>query len=286
MGDVQTAAAKVSDVGARAASVALAAAERANVEIRLLDSVPEFEAASRLTALIWDDLEAKAPASLLRALSHAGNFVAGALNGGDLVGVSIAFLGRDADKTHLHSHITGIHRRFQNRSLGFALKQFQRSWALEHGFDRIQWTADPLVRRNLYFNLMKLGATVVAYYPDFYGPIPDGLNGDGESDRVLFEWDLASGPSVRAAEGLSPETRAEEAVVALEPGPDGTVLLAEASADRIRVWVPEDVVAMRRTDPEGARVWREALRSALGGCLDSGYRAEAITRDGWCILAR
>ena len=119
----------------------------------------------------------KAPAALLRALSHAGNFVAGAFAEGELVGVSIAFFGREGDDLHVHSHITGVDPRLQNRSLGFALKQFQRSWALEHGASSVRWTADPLVRRNLYFNLCKLGATVVDYHPDFYGPLLDGVNG-------------------------------------------------------------------------------------------------------------
>jgi hypothetical protein len=43
---------------------------------------------------------------------------------------------------------------------------------------------------------------------------------------------------------------------------------------------------MRHDDPERARAWREALREAIGGSLAAGYRAESITRDGWCILRR
>jgi predicted GNAT superfamily acetyltransferase len=286
MSDLQTAASTPSDLRDRAAAVALAAAEHAGVEIRLLHSVPELEAASRLTAEIWSDTEAKAPASMLRALAHAGNFVAGALRGTELVGISIAFFGRDGDATHLHSHITGIDSRFQNRSLGFALKQYQRWWALEQGADTVQWTADPLVRRNLYFNLIKLGATVVAYYPDFYGSIPDGVNGSGESDRVLFSWDLGSLRAQAAADGHLPESLVEDATVVLQPDADGNPVLAPAADAAVRVWIPEDVVRMRHDDPDRACAWREAVRDAVGDCLRQGYRAEAITRDGWCIMAR
>lgn len=248
-----------------------------DVEIRLLDSVSEFDAASRLTAQIWADTEPKAPSSFLRALAHAGNFVAGAFDGPELVGVSIAFYGRDGEGLHLHSHITGVDSRFQNRSLGFALKQFQRSWALEQGIERIEWTADPLVRRNLYFNLVKLGATVVAYFPDFYGALQDGVNGDGESDRVLMSWNLSA---PRAPQ------RVDDAAVVLQPDGAGAPFLTHAEGHVVRVWVPEDVVQMRQEDADGARAWREALREAFGGCLDRGYRAESITRDGWCILTR
>lgn len=273
---------------AKAASVALRAAENAGVEIRLLDSVAEFEAASRLTATIWSDAESKAPASLLRALAHAGNFVAGAIRGNELVGISIGFFGREGETTHLHSHITGIDSQFQNRSLGFALKQFQRWWALDQGADTIHWTADPLVRRNLYFNLVKLGATVVGYYPDFYGSIFDGVNGDGESDRVLIRWDIASPRAVEAADGRQPGSSTIDATIVLEPDGDGRPFFtrADAYADAQMVWIPEDIVQMRHDDPAHARAWREAVRDTAGHCLGNGYRAEAITRDGWCILAR
>ena len=115
----------------------------------------------------------------------------------------------DDDHLHLHSHITGVDPRLQNRSLGFALKQFQRSWALAHGTSSIRWTADPLVRRNLYFNLCKLGATVVDYYPDFYGPLLDGVNGAGESDRVLLHWELASPRASRSRRPASARARGE-----------------------------------------------------------------------------
>jgi predicted GNAT superfamily acetyltransferase len=286
MSDVQTAPTTPSDVRATAASAAVAAAALAGVDIRLLESVAEFEAGAMLTARIWSDAESKAPASLLRALAHAGNFVAGAFRGAELVGISIGFFGREGGSMHLHSHITGIDTRFQNRSLGFALKQFQRSWALEHGADSVQWTADPLVRRNLYFNLVKLGATVVAYYPDFYGSILDGVNGDGESDRVLISWDLASERAVQAADGHPRGSFVEDARVVLEPDRDGKPVLTRADDPTLAVWVPEDIVQMRQDAPEQAHAWREALRSAVRECLGNGYRAEAITRDGWCILAR
>ena len=62
------------------------------------------------------------------------------------------------------------------------------------------WTADPLVRGNAFFNLVKLGATMVAYHENFYGLLEDGLNA-GDSDRVVLRWDLASDRAVRAAEG-------------------------------------------------------------------------------------
>jgi predicted GNAT superfamily acetyltransferase len=77
------------------------AAQRAGVEVRVLDAVPDFEEASRLVSRIWRDDDPKAPASLLRALSHAGNFVAGAWRDGSLVGISLGFFGFEDDEFHL-----------------------------------------------------------------------------------------------------------------------------------------------------------------------------------------
>jgi predicted GNAT superfamily acetyltransferase len=285
--DLQTETGKLSsELVAGAAATALSAADQAGVEIRLLDSVSEFEAASSLIGRVWSDDEAKAPPTLLRALSHAGNFVAGAFSERNLVGVSIGFFGQDGDGFHLHSHITGVDPRLQNKSLGFALKQFQRSWALGHGAASVRWTADPLVRRNLYFNLCKLGASVVGYYPDFYGPLLDGVNGAGASDRVLLHWELASPRVVAAADQPRLELEVRPGAVIVSPGPDGSPLTAPSSADTLLVWIPDDIVELRQSDPGQADAWREAVRHAIGGAVADGYRGETITRDGWLLLTR
>ena len=287
MTDLQTATSKHSpELAADAAATALSAVDRAGVEIRLLDTVSEFEAASRLVGHIWSDEDPKAPAALLRALAHAGNFVAGAFSEAELVGVSIAFFGQDGDHFHLHSHITGVDPRRQNKSLGFALKQFQRSWALARGTSSIRWTADPLVRRNLYFNLCKLGATIVDYYPDFYGPLLDGVNGDGASDRVLLHWDLASPRAVEAAEQPPLEAVLRPGAVVVSPGSDGFPVATPSRADTLLVSIPDDIVSLRSSDPGQADAWREAVRVAVGSAVADGYRGEAITRDGWLLLSR
>jgi predicted GNAT superfamily acetyltransferase len=269
---------------ASAAATALSAADRAGVEIRLLDSVAEFDAASLLVARIWSDDDPKAPAALLRALSHAGNFVAGAFSRTELVGVSIGFFGQEGNHLHLHSHITGVDPGLQNKSLGFALKQFQRSWALSHGAASVRWTADPLVRRNLHFNLCKLGATIVDYHPDFYGPLLDGVNGAGESDRVVLQWELASRRATEATSG--PLEPVKHGRVILEPGTDGNPSATQSGSEALLAWIPDDIVSLRRSDPPRAEAWREAVRLAVGGALADGYRGEAITRDGWLILTR
>jgi predicted GNAT superfamily acetyltransferase len=271
----------------RAAAAARAAAEHAGVDIRELCTLPEFEAASRLVSRIWADDEPKAPASLLKALSHADNFVAGAWSGDELVGISLGFFGLEDGELYLHSHITGVHPVLQGRAVGFALKQFQRAWALEHGTQTVRWTADPLVRMNTYFNLVKLGATIVAYHDDFYGRIDDGLNSGGESDRVEVCWDLASERVASAAERSTPSAAAPATgTVILRADDSGTPSVSVADGDALLAWIPEDIVSLRESDAGAAQAWRRALRETVGRSLSDGYRAEAITRDGWFVLTR
>jgi predicted GNAT superfamily acetyltransferase len=268
-------------------AAARAAAERAGVTVRPLEALAELEAASELIGRIWNDEgEPKAPVNLLRALSHAGDFVAGAFRGDELVGISLGFFGLADSELHLHSHITGVAPDVQGRSLGFALKQFQRSWALERGARIIEWTADPLVRANVRFNLTKLGAAIVGYHENFYGLLTDGLNGTSESDRAVIRWDLTSVRAAHAAEGGLEEVVPARGQVVLRAAPDGSPAASPADGDVLLAWVPPDIVAMRREDPARAAAWRRALREAIGPRLGEGFRAETITRDGWLVLTR
>jgi predicted GNAT superfamily acetyltransferase len=274
------------DVRAQAAAAARYAAERAGIVVRTLETVPELDDASQLICRIWDDDgDPKAPTSMLKALVHAGNFVAGAFAGEKLVGVSLAFFGIDESELHLHSHITGIDRAYRGRSLGFALKQFQRSWALDRGLHTILWTADPLVRGNAFFNLVKLGASMVAYHENFYGVLEDGFN-SGDSDRVVLRWDLASSRAVDAADRRVEEPTAEVGCVVLKATKDGAPATYDADGDVLLAWVPESIVRIRAEDLDRAGTWRAALRSTVGRALAEGFRGESITRDGWLVLRR
>ena len=142
------------------------------------------------------------------------------------------------------------------------------------------------MRRNLYFNLCKLGATIVDYYPDFYGPLLDGVNGDGASDRVLLNWELASSRAVEAAEQPPLEAVLRPGAVVVSPGSDGFPVATPSRADTLLVSIPDDIVSLRSSDPGQADAWREAVRVAVGSAVADGYRGEAITRDGWLLLSR
>jgi predicted GNAT superfamily acetyltransferase len=270
---------------AHAAAAARRAATSAGVDVRPLETLAELDEGSRLISRIWVDDDPKAPTSFLRALVHGGNFVAGAFDGRRLVGVSLGFFGLVRTELYLHSHITGVDRALQGRSLGFALKQFQRSWALERGIDTIVWTADPLVRGNAFFNIVKLGASMVDYHENFYGVLDDGLNA-GDSDRVVLRWDLGSERAVHAAGGRHEEAVIGDGEIVLRAGESGEPVTASGDGAVLIAWIPPNIVDIREQDPELAAAWRHALRGTVGRALAGEFRVEAMNRDGRLVLRR
>ncbi|WP_424530416.1 GNAT family N-acetyltransferase [Sphaerisporangium viridialbum] len=261
-----------------------AAARHCGVEVRELHEIPEFELVYRLYDEIWHPEPVNVPMSveLMRALSHSGNYVAGAFEGATLVGASVGFLAGPPG-TALHSHVTGS---LMGRGIGFALKLHQRAWALSRGLGQISWTYDPLVRRNAYFNIAKLGARPEQYLPCFYGAMEDVINAGDESDRLLAVWRLTE-PHVLAAcaRTARPARPPEGAVVALSARGDRPAVGRE-DGQVLLVGTPEDIEGLRPADPAAAKAWRHAMRDVLGGLIDGGARVTGFTTDGHYILER
>ena len=279
------------DVAGAAALAAAAAAGSSGVRVVELADLPALHDVQALFDAIWHPAPTNRPVTVefMRALAKAGNPVTGAYDGEQLVGASVGFFAAPSG-TSVHSHITGVAPSAQRRSIGRALKLHQRAWALARGVSRITWTYDPLVRRNAWFNLARLGATPLEYLPDFYGAMDDVINGADSSDRLLTAWALDSEPVVRAVAGEPvlldlAALRAAGAVAVVSPGPDGGPRSAPAPTGVPRlVAVPPDVEAMRATSPELAAQWRLAVRHALGDALDGGARVLGFAREGCYVV--
>ena len=273
---------------ARAAADAVAGA--GGLTVRLLTEPVEHRAAEHLLSRVWRTDPGSAPVSgdLMRAFAHAGAYVAGAFLDGELVGVAAGFLAHHPGEVpcaELHSHITGVVPRMQGRQVGFALKLHQRAWALERGMTAISWTFDPLVRRNAYFNLTKLGARVSSYLVDFYGEMVDGVNAGQGSDRLLVRWPLRASHVIAAAAGQATEPSEAQGVIVLGSDPGGRPRRhPPQEALTLLCGVPDDVEELRRTDPALAQEWRHALRAVFRSALGSGRRVTGMTRAGWYVL--
>ena len=248
------------------------------VDVREVGSVAEVREIEALFVSIWRTSADQPPVNsdILRALAHTGCYVAGAYEGDRLLGASAGFLGGSNGDLHLHSHITGVAPDAQGRAVGRTLKLHQRSWCLERAIDVVTWTYDPLVRRNAWFNLQRLGADVVEFQRDFYGDMTDGLNAGDHSDRCLVRWYLQD---ARAREPL-----AAEGEVALAAGDLGEPVVFAACGSTRRCAVPADFDALRRDHPDLARVWRSAFRETFAAALDDGLRVAGMTAAGEYLL--
>ena len=260
------------------------------VEVR---SEREARAAVAVLADVWrrEDGQPPLPPELAWAFAHSGNYVALALAGDQPVAAAIGFRGDDSAGPHLHSHIAGVLPQWQGSGVGYLIKEHQRSWALAHGLDRITWTFDPLVSRNAYFNVVKLGAQLTRYYVDFYGRMDDGINDGDETDRCLVTWRLGSPQAVAAAAGRHSATdiaaaRSAGAAELLVAGDDGGPRLTLTDADVRLVQLPSDIVGLRHRDPAAAHEWRRALRRALVPAFEEGLEVVGVSRDSWYVVSR
>ena len=183
--------------------------------------------------------------NLLQAMVHSGAYLSGAFIGADCVGAAFAFPATTGG-LHLHSHMTAVMENHRDKGIGFLLKIDQWHWAKKNNYKEITWTFDPLVKRNAKLNLLKLGADVSAYYPNFYGDMPDALNAGDESDRLLASWKI---------EGDAPMSRQE--------------IISVESSDSL-IEIPEDIVAIRESDLAESLRWRHKVRDQFTNALAKG----------------
>jgi predicted GNAT superfamily acetyltransferase len=259
--------------------------------IRELAEIEDMRRLAELFAVVWGRPgEPPINSDILKALAHSGNYVAGGYADDELAGGLVGWFGGvPPHELHLHSHILGVLSGNEAHGLGFELKQHQRRWCLSREVKVIEWTTDPLVRRNAYFNLTKLGAHAREYVVNVYGEMSDSINAGEESDRLLISWRLDSHSAEAAAAEGAPEPRVDElrekgAVVALAVGDAGEPVAGGESARVLLCEVPDDIVALRRSDPPLARSWRVALRKTLTEAMAAGYEVTGATRSGWYVL--
>jgi predicted GNAT superfamily acetyltransferase len=183
--------------------------------------------------------------NLLQAMIHSGAYLSGAFIDGECVGAAFAFPATTGGP-HLHSHMTAVIDKFRDKGIGHALKVDQYKWAKQNNYKEITWTFDPLVARNAKLNILKLGVDISAYYPNFYGDMPDELNAGDESDRVMASLKVV---------GDAPRSR-----TAISAPDKSAVLIA----------IPSDIVAIRVKDIAENLRWRRLVRDEFVDVLARG----------------
>ena len=182
--------------------------------------------------------------NLLQAMVHSGAYLSGAFIGTECVGASFAFPATTGG-LHLHSHMTAVLDQYRDRGVGYLLKIDQWHWAKKNNYKEITWTFDPLVRRNAKLNIAKLGVDISAYYPNFYGDMPDALNAGDESDRLMVSWRTDAGAP-----------KARELITNPEPGD-------------ILIEIPEDIVAIRTKNQSESMKWRRQVREQFMAAFEN-----------------
>lgn len=245
------------------------AERRSQVSVRNVHDLAELDEARAVFDTTWPMAAggSNLPSNLFRALVHSGAYACVAYDGDRPVGATVAFIAREpGGEVTLHSHMAAVLPDHRNRSIGTAMKCHQRLWALEHNIAVIAWTFDPLVRRNARLNMLKLGAEVRGYERNFYGRMDDDYDFIDESDRVFAWWVVDS-------------DRANKAAV-------GKLRAGVASPDAVIVEIPDDIVALRLTDIDASRAWRQGVRAQMEEALARGYRVTTLTEEGNYIMER
>ena len=206
------------------------------IKIRELSTLNDQSDARKIFDQTWAmDAGTEITPNLLQAMVHSGSYLSGAFIENKIVGAAFAFPATN-NGLHLHSHMTAVLDEYRDKGVGYALKIDQWNWAKKQKYSHLSWTFDPLVRRNAKLNIVKLGVDVSAYYPNFYGAMPDALNAGDESDRLMVSW----------------STDIDE--------PKARELITHPKPDEILIEIPEDIVAIRSKNQSESMKWRRQVR--------------------------
>ncbi len=242
---------------------------------RELTSQADYEQCVALQSATWgDDFRELVPPILMLAIRKVGGILLGAHEpGGALVGFVFGITGlRDGEPVHW-SHMLAVREDLQGHGIGRRLKELQREHAAALGVRRIQWSYDPLVARNAYLNLNRLGVRVLEYVKDMYGTgtvsLMDSVIG---TDRLIVEWDVA-GRDKPADPAKLPSVAPVVSSGGIGAEPDLVV------APAVLVGVPPDIQSFKHETPKVAKAWRASTRRAFTHYFGSGYEVSGFARD-------
>lgn len=246
------------------------------VRVRELRDPSEFLEASRVAKAAWGfpDLMVPPPPDMITA-THAGGMTAGAFEGPRLLGFVHAVPRTNLERPAVHSHLLAVHPEAHRRGLSVLLKLFQREWCLARGIGLVTWTYDPFMLRNARLNLVRLGAVVPVYLPNFYGPV-GGIYGELPSDRFEAHWRLESPSVEHAARGGRSEP--SEAEVTLLPVVRRGI---PPKGRRALLPFPARFPEVFRDDPGAGVAARRRFGRAAAALFAGGWEAVSVAeRDG------
>jgi len=256
--------------------------------IRLLETLEEMTAVEALQREVWPGSETDVvPAHLLITVVHNGGVVLGAFVGDQLVGFVFGFPGLeftpDGPRPKHCSHMAGVLPEHRDSGIGFALKRAQWQMVRHQSLDHVTWTYDPLLSRNAYLNIARLGAVCSTYRRSEYGEMRDDVNAGLPSDRFQIDWWINTkrverrlGKHVRPTLKLGHLARVGvRPFYTLKTGPGNLVRppkhVPALEAQLIAAEVPSDFLALKAADFPLARDWRFFSREFFETAFAKGF---------------
>lgn len=259
------------------------------ITIRPLTTLADFQDCVRLQEETWGaGFSERVPSAILRVGQLIGGVTAGAFDGDRMVGFVFGLTGvRDGELVHW-SDMLAVREAYRSQHVGQALKAYQRERVRALGVRVMLWTYDPLVARNAYFNICRLGARPTDYVPDMYGSnTGSALHGALPTDRFIVRWDLDAASPIQAT---SP---GEVSLPLVDPldAHGGPTFAGVPNAPAVRVQIPSDVDTLRQHDPRALLAWRLTVREAVTALLARGYRVSGFSRSHggdhpWYVFTR
>jgi chorismate synthase len=165
---------------------------------------------------------------------------------------------------------------YRSHKIGENLKLAQADFARQHGIQLVTWTFDPLLSRNAYLNLHKLGAVGQKYLEDYFG----GKSGNPvlRADRLVANW-WVNHPHVqnRSQFDLNNTPVANEVILL----PDGLIEPRDfqlPDSPIVRLEIPSDFQPIESSDAALAARWRDHVRYSFKQLLEAGYLAMDFMR--------
>lgn len=207
------------------------------------------------------------------------------------IGMVIMMLGFRNGSLFYYSHMLGLLREYRGKGIGKKLKEIQREASLARGIELIEWTYEPLLSRNAWFNIVSSGVIVRRFKVNYYGITNFEYNRGIETDRFVAEWYLKSPRVIKRMKGehvwkpyeyFVSDVGGEVVLSSVRtdggmPIPGDPVL--DAASDVLLVEIPSNFIVMLRKNMNAAKAWRVKTREAFRNYLSKGYIVMEVTRD-------
>jgi predicted GNAT superfamily acetyltransferase len=223
---------------------------------------------------------------MLKTAAENGGTIIGAFDGGKLIGFLFGFLGLHPDRhLKLCSQTMGILPEYRNKGVAATLKWAQRERVLANEIDLITWTYDPLEAPNARLNLHTLGGVVRVYKQNIYGENFGALGKGLPSDRFLVEWWIATERVQQrhdraAVEPIGVDSPIANACTGVTGDRHITSIDLNLDAPIVRVEIPNDLQAIKRSNMALALDWRLKTRELFEAYFARGYEVIDFVRAG------